>query len=653
MKDITNDPSLTENYITEYIHKFSNDLDEIINNIKSNPNNEIGNIKSSLIEKTKDILNNFLNRINTLEKENVQIKKNFEKYKSNNEIKKNFLENQTKLVYQKDAEKAKQIKNKNKEISKLKEDLINLTKEYDKEINKKESENENLNVNYEILEKNYKKLMGEISELKELNLKYEERIFGLEKENNELNDLIIENQEEIKNNNIKYKNKLDEMQNEIVDLNNELDEREQDFQKYKNKYEKELKHNEKLEQKIQELLTNKETDDDYLAEYGPKKRKIPKRINTERNANTVNEIEKVEKKFRYLYRTVENLNSRNQSRNSHNSAISNREKNTLNNLIDNNNMNNKNKIKEIKSGLYTNNTSTGFKQLLNIYKKNNSNKKEEKNNDLKEIGDDNSTNMNSNSSIKLTPENYSFIKLYQLNNKLKWCLFKKNKNKTKSHIRRFSLGNELLNSDLDLYNYSDFIWIPYKTSKDFPEFREISSFADSYEIKMDKKEEIEDLRSNIKNLENIIAEKDKENNKLNNALTNLIVENRKYKSYNEKLKEENYRMKYEIKPDKNFIGVSFIADDPESSKFLDDKCCEDILTGLDKNPNRNSSKKNSCYTEQLKSSIDMLMSKVIRSEDINFLMANILRQLGCSNEDIYKLIGNHRGVISIPLNKNK
>ena len=112
-------------------------------------------------------------------------------------------------------------------------------------------------------------------------------------------------------------------------------------------------------------------------------------------------------------------------------------------------------------------------------------------------------------------------------------------------------------------------------------------------------------------------------------------------------------MKCEAKPDKNFIGVSFIDDDPENSKFLDDKCCEDILRGLDKNPNRNNSKRNSCYTDKLKSSIDKLMTKVFPNEDIYSLMANILSQLGCSNEDICKLIGNHRGVISIPFNQNK
>ena len=57
--------------------------------------------------------------------------------------------------------------------------------------------------------------------------------------------------------------------------------------------------------------------------------------------------------------------------------------------------------------------------------------------------------------------------------------------------------------------------------------------------------------------------------------------------------------------------------------------------------------------EKLKNSIDMLMSKVMPNENINNLMANILRQLGCSDEDIYKIIGNHRGVISIPFNRNK
>ena len=649
MKNDKNQISITDKNITEFIDNFTNDLDMIINNYQSNTDNNKDINKNKLINKTKEILDGLFNRINTLKTENGKINEQYKKYKTNGEIKKKFLENQIKNLFKKDSQTRKLLKNKSNEIKKLNTDKTNLKTKYETEINKLKSENENLNIKNEILEKMNKNITSEINKLKELNIKYEETINELEKENNELNDLLIENQNELNNNNIKYKKKLDEMKKEIVDLNNELDEREQDFQKYKNKYEKEVKRSQKLELKIQELNSNKEQENDYLTEYEFKKKKIPTRINTEniRNTATNNDIEKIEKKFRYLYRTVENLSSRNQSKNSHNSAISNKEKN---NVIDSNNSDNK--IKSSKNNLYRNNTSAGFKHLLNKYKSGSKNE-EINNNNYNEVLDENSTNMNSNLSIKLTPENYSFIKLYQLNNKLKWCLFKKNKNKTRSHIRRYSMGNDLLNSELDMYNYSDFIWMPYKTSKDFSEFKEISSFIDSYELNNDKKEENEELKLNIKNLENIISEKNKENNKLNNAISNLVIENKKYKNYNEKLKEENYKMKYE-KSDKNFIGVSFIADDPESSKFLDDKCCEDILTGLDKNPNRNNPKKNNCYSDKLKNCIDLLMSKVIPTEDINNLMANILWQLGCSSEDINKLIGIHRGVINtIPSNKNK
>ena len=641
MKNNTNENSLSDNNISNYINILSNDIDSLI---KSKSNDDIDNIKNKLIDRVKEILNNLNEQINILKNENGQLQKKYDKYKSNGESKKKYLENQLKNVYKKYNERVKQIKNKTNEISKLNTDLNNLKNKYDKDINILKNEQEKLMIKNENLDTVNKNIKNEISELKELNSKYEETINELEKENNEINELLIENQTEIKNN----KKKLDQMQNEIVELNTELDGREQDFQEYKNKYEKETKRNQKLEKKIQELISAKETENDYMTEYEIKKRKIPNRLNTERNRN-ISDIQNVEKRFKYLYRTVENLNSRNQSKNSHNSTtISNKEKNNTfennNNNINNSN-NSNNKISEGKTGLYRNNTSAGFKQLLNKYKSGNKNEEINSN----DICDENSTNFNSNSIIKLTPENYTFMKLFQLNNKLKWCLFKKNKKQNRTHTRRYSMGT---NSDLDIYTYSDFIWVPYKTRKDFLEFREISSFADSYEI---KKDETEDLKMSIKNLENIILEKNKENNKLNNALSNLVIENKKYKNYNEKLIEENYKMKYGGGGgDKNFIGVSFIADDPESSKFFDDKCCEDILTGLDKNPNRNNQKKISCYSDKLKNCIDLLMTKVIPNEDVNNLIGNILWQLGCSSDDINKLIGIHRGVINtIPSNKNK
>ena len=93
MKNNSNDNSLTENNIPDYITKFSNDLDLLINNIKSNHDNNIDTMKNQLINTTKDIINDLLNRINILQNENGQIQKKFEKYKSNCEIKNIFWKN--------------------------------------------------------------------------------------------------------------------------------------------------------------------------------------------------------------------------------------------------------------------------------------------------------------------------------------------------------------------------------------------------------------------------------------------------------------------------------------------------------------------------------------------------------------------------------
>ena len=76
MKNDLSDISLTEKNITEYLTNFNKDLDEIINNNKSNSDNNIDNIKTQLINKTKDIINNLLSRINSLEKGNSEIQKN-------------------------------------------------------------------------------------------------------------------------------------------------------------------------------------------------------------------------------------------------------------------------------------------------------------------------------------------------------------------------------------------------------------------------------------------------------------------------------------------------------------------------------------------------------------------------------------------------
>ena len=212
-------------------------------------------------------------------------------------------------------------------------------------------------------------------------------------------------------------------------------------------------------------------------------------------------------------------------------------------------------------------------------------------------------------------------------------------------------------------NYNDFIWLPYKTQKDFIEFGDISSFCENSFNNIsnnEKGEDINEYKSMIKKLENKIINKEKEFNKLDKICGKLMNENKNYKNNCEKLIKENIdlnnqiiKYKTDMKIGNNFVGVSLIEDDPESSKFLDDKCCEDILIDLNKDKEKDKGKKAGCYSKNLKNCIDMLMTKVVPSENVRSLLASILRQLGCTDQDIFRLVGNNRGVISIPFSFNK
>ena len=159
----------------------------------------------------------------------------------------------------------------------------------------------------------------------------------------------------------------------------------------------------------------------------------------------------------------------------------------------------------------------------------------------------------------------------------------------------------------------------------------------------------------------------------------------------DKLKKENTNLnnmltKFKSEKNDNF-GLSFIDNnnDLESSKFLDDKCFEDILSDLDKKDgerndkkvessivsernqnkkyNNNNSKdkkidnnkdksninktREGLFNTYLKDSINLLMNQVPMNQNAKSTLSSILLQLGCSDEDIYKLMGNYRGTISI------
>ena len=100
----------------------------------------------------------------------------------------------------------------------------------------------------------------------------------------------------------------------------------------------------------------------------------------------------------------------------------------------------------------------------------------------------------------------------------------------------------------------------------------------------------------IEKLEKIIKEKEIEINNINynynKNQANLIETIENLKKENNYLNNIISKYKTEIKYDKNFIGVSFIDDDPECSKFIDDKCCEEILINLEKENSRSINKEN-------------------------------------------------------------
>ena len=687
-----------EKYLKEKEQNYKNELKVIRENDFSKFKKECDDLisKEKYLKEENTKLSNYLNEKENKIKELSLINDNISKSQKINEKEIEQINNIVNDLKIKNSELNNINDSNNKKILSLENkinDYDNEIKNNEKTINKYILLNKVLNLNHDELNKKYNSIKEELSQIKIINDKYSKTITELENKNKEMNNLLIQNKKEIKDEKNKLEKNIEKLQNEIKELNEELDKNENDMkslnkkledkddciQEYKNKYESEIKKTSILEKKIQEFNIKEEEENNTECES--KKRKTSNRPSKANN----DDIENVQKKFRFLYRTMENFNH-NKSRYSninHNSRLL-----TETNLNNKNNyetystteINNDYKTKDPSSSNNLDNYNICKTPLIRHLSNNNlCNQKIQKiNNDYVDDKEESGTNTNiidnsiENSNIKITPENYSIIKCFQLNNKLRWCLFKKINNKinkkqsivskSKSGFRKFSLGNDsssISNYELNSFNYKDYIWIPYKTNKDFIEFGEIS-FNDSSDIKGEKEDEINEYKLTIKQLENKLYEKEKEYNKLDNIFVKLMKENKNYKNINENLKKENLNLNNEIikynsefKNEKNFIGVSFIDDDPESSKFLDDKCCEEILNGLNKEGEKGKIKKKSCYNNNLKNCIDILMTKVVPSENIRSLLASILRQLGCSDEDIFRLIGNYRGVISIPFSYNK
>ena len=507
------------------------------------------------------------------------------------------------ITYKKIQEENKKLKNDNENLEKNKKelliqiaDLITKNNTLTEDISViKNSKNDVEKINKE-LKKSIDTYQNEKNaQLKEIK-KLKDNIDDLKKENKTIKELKLE---------------IDDLNREITELIKDNEKLTKDYddinsrkEEYKEKYKKAIKElndekevNNILEQKVKKL--ERKLEENNITEYDDTKTKTYKLS----NINKVNEIE------------VEKLNRKYVS-------PYNYRKNT--------------------SAFSTNNTSNNRKILIN------------------NIDD-----------FEITPENYSIVKYFQLNNKLKWYLLKKikkiseqepsptpspNQSNSKQLYRRYKYlkKNSKLNNERNDDNYDDYIWKPSKNEKDFINFNYLND--DNLESNNNKKEnsiskdwqkKINELESHIKDLEEKLEKKENDCNRINLNYAKLFKRTKqpelnydKLLENNENLKSENRILKKKIdnlKSTQNFIGLSFIEDDLEGSRFIDDKCFEEILDGLV----GNNSKRTSTYkrNRENEKNFEANMLKFFRSHyDDNEKEINEENKLSEHNkEDINKI----------------
>ena len=222
--------------------------------------------------------------------------------------------------------------------------------------------------------------------------------------------------------------------------------------------------------------------------------------------------------------------------------------------------------------------------------------------------------------VEVTPENYAIIKQFKLTDNLKWYLLKKIKKNNSSpkednspspnqgskprsrRIKYLKLNSKSNNNIFNDDSYSDFIWKSNKNEKDFINFNtEIidNNFNDNFTNKENQKK-ITELESNIKELEEKLEKKVNDCNRINLNYAKLFNRSRmpdlpyvKLLENCDKLREENKNLNKKIEnleQNQKFIGLSFIEDDLDGSKFIDDNCFEKILNELTDDKNYKDSK---------------------------------------------------------------
>ena len=660
---------------------------------------------------------------------NKKNKKEIERYKSemNNIIKQNQELNSEIQLKIKKLELLEERNNKNKEeLSLLKKEnnnLINENKIKEKEIILLNDDKIENNLEIKNKEKVYQDELDKkeklINEFNEKYNKLNELYFELCNKNNDNNKKIKEANNEIMNikqENEKFKKELETKEEEYESIKDKyitlIENKSRDtkiFEKNKNKVlelEKEIKKkNIKLLEGQNEIDKNQEEINKYQSQINNLKNELKRKkdeisqLNIELN-NQNRELD-VNKK---LIEQEKNKNKKLEEQ--YNQLLNTNKKNILSTSNQINFINNKLKVNTIDASRTKSANKTLNKNKNKFLIKTNDYSSESQdiilNNNIKNIIQTeykiNNNEIQNEQEIELTPENYIIVKCTELSSKLRWYLFKrkspKNNNNSNlnnnafifTHLKSYFKNNKSYRNTLnnnnsknpELYDasYEDFIWKPFKNQKEFARFGElpISETKENFEI-------IEDLNKKISKLEENIIEKEKEYEIL---YINYNILNQKNKNYEEqdkfietidKLTKENEKLNELITKYKNEkndeVGLSFIDNDLEGSKFLDDKGFEDIFSNLDnkkdldkKNEINSTSKQkkiNSKINEEnddnkikdlnvnkhLKDSINLLMNQVNMNQNARSTFSSILIQLGFSDEDIYKIMGNYRGIISI------
>ena len=660
------------------------------NNLLNEKYKEANKKYNDIYEKYNETNENY----NELNKEYNELNKKYkENYKNLNDITQKYNNINSKYIELNDKynETNKKYKEANKKYNEINEKYISLNKKYEDtrdhvvelqmEKDKYKKEEIIRKEEYDSIREKYISLIESKSKENKIYEKNKNRILELEKEINKKNGKLLERQKEIDKNQediINFQNEVNQLQNEIKELEEEID---------------------KLNNKIN-------TQNDLIKEY----KEI---IDNDKSKNTENEKE--------IYKKIDNKSNKPENMRDcyvkiNSARTKSAKKIDKKKYVQNDYHYNYNSESVINKKEVTNTINTNLNESKNIEEDQieESKKIDESTNieNAKNITDINALN---NTELEFTPENYKIIKCTEVTSKLRWYLFKRrvpvNSNSSSNsnafiftHLKSYfknskSYKNSLNNytsKNPELYNasYEDFIWKPFKNQKEFIKFGElpISESRESWN-------KIEELNGKIRKLEQKMIEKEKEYEVL---YINYNILNQKNKNYEEqdkliemidKLKKENANLNnviIKLKTEKNDdVGLSFIDNDLEGSKFLDDKCFDDIFTSLDKkendkkneiseidgnkknnnNMNKSNDKKNenkdkdksnikinkvkeSLFNSHLKDSINLLMNQASFNQNAKSTLSSILIQLGCSDEDIYKLMGNYRGTISIAGSSN-